>query len=148
MDASLSSPAAWSQNTEVLVKRWLIFPNGAVHCKQDFGHHVFISLDQNPYYLRLGNRSFVIRQRARGPFEQVSTEWRPVGKIVETQLPRTHRERIKAGVWSRAPLLRSIPADVWLWYNWVDTKHSWHFLASRVTPYDSKDWNSLGNVFF
>lgn len=63
MDASLLSPAAWSQNTEELVKRWLIFPNSAACCKQDFGHHVFISLNQSPHYLRLGNWLFVMEER-------------------------------------------------------------------------------------
>lgn len=59
------SPAAWSQNTEVLVRRWLIFPNGAVHSKLGFGPRVFISLDQSLHYLRLGNRLFVIKPRIR-----------------------------------------------------------------------------------
>lgn len=63
MDASSFSPAAWSQNTEGLVKRWLIFANGTVCCKQDLDHHIFISLDQRPHYLRLGHWLFVTKQR-------------------------------------------------------------------------------------
>lgn len=112
MDVPLSSPAVWSQNTEVLVKRWLIFPNGTVYWKQDFGHHVFISLDQSPHYLRLGNRWFVIKQRVEAFWASVNClKSIRKGKIMASQLPRIHREIIKAGVWSQAPLRPSTPVD-------------------------------------
>lgn len=77
--SSLFSLAAWSQDREVLVQRWFIFPNGTVCCKQNFGHRVFTSCDQSPHYLRLGHQLFVIKQRLE-PFEQVSTAWSPCGK--------------------------------------------------------------------
>lgn len=112
MDASLSSSATWSQSTKVLVKRWLIFPNGFVHCKQDCSHHVFISLNQGPHYLRSGNWLFIIEQRAKAFWASVNcikSIWR--GKIVGFQLPRTHREGIKAGVYFWASLLLSTLFD-------------------------------------
>lgn len=111
MDASLSSPAAWSQNTELLVKRWLIFPNGTVPCIQGFDHHVFISIDQRPHYLGLGNWLFVIEQRLAAfwaSIDYMESIWKR--KIENSLLPRTHREIMKAGAWSRAPLLLSTPA--------------------------------------
>lgn len=45
------------------VRRWLIFPNGAVCGKPGFGPRVFISLDQSLHYLTLGNRLFGIKLR-------------------------------------------------------------------------------------
>lgn len=57
------SPAAWSQNTEVLVRGWFIFPDCSVCGKPGFGPRVFISLDQSLHYLRLGNQLFVIKPR-------------------------------------------------------------------------------------
>ena len=148
------SLAAWSQNTEVLVRRWLIFPDCSVCGKLGFGPRVFISLDQSLHYLRLGNRLFVIkprmgafgantncmksRKRKEKPWDPCSLGAWPVGQneswhvVLATTLLSTP---VDAGQQEALNLSA-----------WTPGTTSGHFLVSWVTLSDPRDGDCLGNI--